>query len=135
LKRIERIYQQLLQIWQSASRNTLLQEQGTTTAKLADLMNLARPNVSADLNRLVRSEKVLKVKSFPIKYLPSQVVISVLKLEKLNYFEVDSLTELVNRQQNFTPLIKSPAVAVQRKKSIDRNDWLSGEFAKSCFTS
>ncbi|MFT8446911.1 MAG: hypothetical protein ABF631_04895, partial [Liquorilactobacillus nagelii] len=62
MKRIEKIYQQLLQIWQSASRNTLLQEQGTTTAKLADLMKLARPNVSADLNRLVRSEKVLKVK-------------------------------------------------------------------------
>ncbi|MFT8748900.1 sigma-54-dependent transcriptional regulator [Liquorilactobacillus nagelii] len=131
MKRIERVYQQLLQIWQSASRNTLLQEQGTTTAKLADLMNLARPNVSADLNRLVRSEKVLKVKSFPIKYLPSQVVISVLKLEKLNYFEVDSLTELVNKQQNVTPLIKNQAVAVKGKNPLTEMIGYQGSLRKA----
>ncbi|MCP0887429.1 sigma 54-interacting transcriptional regulator [Ligilactobacillus sp. WILCCON 0076] len=95
MKRIERIYQYLFQTWKNKSQAEMLKTQGTTTTAIASALKLARTNVSSDLNKLVRTERVLKVKSFPIRYLPVECVLKKLKVQQLLYFEVANLEELV----------------------------------------
>ncbi|KRM88917.1 sigma-54-dependent transcriptional regulator [Liquorilactobacillus vini] len=118
MRRIEKIFQCLLKIWNKADYEYLLKVQGTTTAELAVKLGLARANVSADLNKLVRLGEILKIKTFPIKYVPVEVVSKQLKLKQLYYYEINNLNDLLNTDQ--VEKIKQGPTA-QRKNSFFQN--------------
>lgn len=69
MNRKERIYQYILEI--SATRTEQDSElgHGPTTKMVADALNIQRPNVSKDLNQLVREGKLYKTEGRPVRYL------------------------------------------------------------------
>lgn len=94
MKRIEKIYQLLLAEWRDASREVIEQRHGSTTKELAVQLKISRANTSTELNRLVRQAKVLKIKDFPVRYLPVAVAQKEFDLKNLNYYEINSFADL-----------------------------------------
>lgn len=99
MKRIDRVYHALTNLWKNSKKQEIIDRGGTTTIELAQIVGITRANTSLELNKLVRQEKVLKIKSFPIQYLPVEKIKKVFNLTALNYFEVDSL-EILEKQGN-----------------------------------
>lgn len=52
----------------------LLNVQGNSAKEIAQQLKIDRSNVSFELNNLVRSKKVIKIKTFPVRYIPVEVV-------------------------------------------------------------
>ncbi|MGL5899913.1 MAG: sigma 54-interacting transcriptional regulator, partial [Lactobacillaceae bacterium] len=94
MKRIERVYQALLDEWRQTSCKEIEQKHGSTTQEIATKLKLSRANTSTELNRLVRQAKVIKIKDFPIRYLPVEVVRKEFNLKNLNYYEINSFADL-----------------------------------------
>ncbi|WP_026883108.1 sigma 54-interacting transcriptional regulator [Clostridium akagii] len=67
MKRIDVIFEKLIEL----SENN---QNGITTSEIAESLNLSRANVSNDLNRLVESENVLKIKGKPKLFKPIKEV-------------------------------------------------------------
>lgn len=68
MKRIDKIYHQLLDNFRESTINQLLKVQGNSAKEIAQQLQMERSNVSFELNNLVRSKKVIKVKTFPVRY-------------------------------------------------------------------
>ncbi|KRL03604.1 sigma 54-interacting transcriptional regulator [Liquorilactobacillus capillatus] len=98
MKRIEKVYNCLLSIWWNANKEKLLEQQGSSATELARTLSLTRSNVSLELNRLVRAGKVLKVKTFPVHYLPIEIVREKLAIHHFTYFETTDLKQLLKSQ-------------------------------------
>lgn len=81
MKRIERVYQRLLGTWQNSSKEEILKTQGSSAKEIAEELMLTRANTSLELNKLVREKRVLKVKSYPVRYLPVEVLEEQLNLQ------------------------------------------------------
>ncbi|EOT40413.1 sigma-54-dependent transcriptional regulator [Enterococcus columbae] len=97
MKRMERIYQWLIDYWNVRNKEEIFSLQGSSAKEIADDLGLSRANVSADLNELVRNRELLKIKSYPVKYLP------IASLEKnlgrkllLEAYTVNQLSEIAN---------------------------------------
>lgn len=74
MKRIDKIYHQLLDNFRESTINQLLKVQGNSAKEIAQQLQMERSNVSFELNNLVRSKKVIKVKTFPVRYVPVETV-------------------------------------------------------------
>lgn len=95
MKRMEKIYQWLIDHWDVRNNEDLINIQGSSAKEVAKALNLSRANVSSDLNALVRDQKLLKIKSYPVKYIPVSCVEN--KLAKkiiLDEYIVNSLAEI-----------------------------------------
>lgn len=118
MKRIDKVYHQLTDLWKNSSKQEILARGGTTTTELAQIIGITRANTSLELNKLVRQGKVLKVKSFPINYLPAEKVKEVFRLPVLNYFEIDSLGTFEQKNRS-------------KEAKLDMEDWNQGDPLKS----
>ncbi|MEK4378759.1 MULTISPECIES: sigma 54-interacting transcriptional regulator [unclassified Bacillus (in: firmicutes)] len=74
MKRIDKIYHQLMHNFHDSSLDHLLKVQGNSAKEIAQQLKIERSNVSFELNNLVRSKKVIKIKTFPVRYIPVEVV-------------------------------------------------------------
>lgn len=74
MKRIDKIYHQLMHNFHESSLDHLLKVQGNSAKEIAQQLKIERSNVSFELNNLVRSKKVIKIKTFPVRYIPVEVV-------------------------------------------------------------
>ncbi|WP_414841389.1 sigma 54-interacting transcriptional regulator [Enterococcus saccharolyticus] len=92
MKRIEKVYQALLNIWQECEKQELLMKSGSSAKELANQLNLTRSNTSLELNRLVREKRVLKIKSYPVGYLPIKVLEEKLQIQWDN--QIEEITDL-----------------------------------------
>lgn len=110
MKRIDKIYQKLIQQWENSSKQEILAKTGTTTKELAELTGITRANTSSELNKLVRQGQVLKVKTFPIRYIPVKTVKETLQLSSLTCLEADSLEQLIQSKKT---------EVVIKKKTVD----------------
>ncbi|GAJ26636.1 NtrC family transcriptional regulator, ATPase domain [Liquorilactobacillus sucicola DSM 21376 = JCM 15457] len=98
MKRIEKVYNHLFDVWRHSDEKEILEQQGSSATELAKGLGLTRSNVSLELNRLVRAGKVLKVKTFPVHYIPVEIVQERLAIQKFAYFETPNLSQLVRSQ-------------------------------------
>lgn len=73
VKRIEKIYLQLMHNFHDSSLDHLLKVQGNSAKEIAEQLKMERSNVSFELNNLVRSKKVIKIKTFPVRYIPVEI--------------------------------------------------------------
>lgn len=97
MKRIDRIYDALFQGLSGISKEELLRTEGLCAKEVAAITGITRSNVSMELNKLVRNGKVIKVKSFPVKYVPAELCEEILLVDATDCEEVESLSELTER--------------------------------------
>lgn len=100
MKRIDKIHQELVKQWENATKQEILTKVGTTTRELAELTGISRANASSELNKLVRQAKVLKVRTFPVRYLPVKAVKEALSIDSLDCLEVDSVEQFIQPKEN-----------------------------------
>lgn len=95
MKRIDRIFQYLNDLWETDTLEVDSQEVGSTAKEIAEGLEMARSNVSAELNKLVRDEKVIKIKTYPVRYLPLKTALDHHLIEEADLvFELEELSNL-----------------------------------------
>lgn len=116
VKRIDKVYQKLLEIWQNASKDQILSGEGSSAQEIASALQLTRSNASLELNKLVRAQKLIKVKTYPVKYFPTILIEELFETTISQETEVKSLQELLAFDHN------NKSVKVQRikKNPFDR---------------
>ncbi|MCI4140213.1 hypothetical protein MMJ09_26730, partial [Bacillus vallismortis] len=73
MKRIDTIYHQPMHHFHDVSLDHLLKVQGRSAKEIAEQLKMERSNVSFEFNNLVRSKKVIKITTFPVRYLPDEI--------------------------------------------------------------
>jgi transcriptional regulatory protein LevR/transcriptional regulator with AAA-type ATPase domain len=103
MRRIDKVYYQLLNNFHEFTLDELLSKQGSSAQEIAEKLKIERSNVSFELNNLVRAQKVIKIKTFPVRYVPVEVVESIfLKKWNLEDMEVELLEQPVDHQKKQT---------------------------------
>ena len=74
LEGTDKVNQKLLEIWQNASKDQILSGEGSSAQEIASALQLTRSNASLELNKLVRAQKLIKVKTYPVKYFPTILI-------------------------------------------------------------
>lgn len=64
VRRKDKIYHQLMHNFHDSTLDHLLEIQGNSAKEIAEQLKMERSNVSFELNNLVRSKKVIKIKRF-----------------------------------------------------------------------
>ncbi|MEC3605832.1 sigma 54-interacting transcriptional regulator [Bacillus glycinifermentans] len=100
MKRIDKIYRRLLHNFREVTLNQLLKIQGNSAKEIAEQLKMERSNVSFELNNLVRSKKAIKVKTFPVRYVPVEVVERTFNMKwNTEKMEVDELHQCSGNQK------------------------------------
>lgn len=100
MKRIDKIYHQPLDNFREKNINQLLKIQGNSAKEIAGQPQMERSNVSFELNNLVRAKKVIKIKTFPVRYIPVEIVENVLNIKwNSELMEVEELRRLADGQK------------------------------------
>lgn len=73
-KRIERIYQYVVQQTGSFSELDLDANRGVTTKEVAEVLDIQRTNASKDLNELVRQQRLKKIDGRPVRYVKQTAI-------------------------------------------------------------
>jgi transcriptional regulatory protein LevR/transcriptional regulator with AAA-type ATPase domain len=103
MRRIDRIYNQLMKNLHGFTLDELLNKQGNSAQEISEQLEISRSNVSFELNNLVRTQKVIKIKTFPVRYVPVEVVDSIFQLKwDIREMEVEHLKHPFNHQINQT---------------------------------
>ncbi|MCH4168213.1 MAG: sigma 54-interacting transcriptional regulator [Streptococcaceae bacterium] len=100
MKRIDKIYNALFQALNHLSKEDLMQTEGLCAKEVEEMTGITRSNVSMELNKLVRLGRVVKIKSFPVKYMPQELCEDVLGFSTNDVQEVESLSEFSNKTTN-----------------------------------
>ncbi|TWD94544.1 transcriptional regulatory protein LevR [Neobacillus bataviensis] len=101
MRRIDRIYNQLLNNFHEFTLDELLGKQGNSAQEIAEQLEMERSNVSFELNNLFRTQKVIKIKMFPVRYVPVEVVESIFhKKWDIADMEVEQLEQPFDNQIN-----------------------------------
>lgn len=74
MKRLDKVYQALCETWEGATKDKIESEVGTSAQELALQLDLTRANVSLELNKLVRDGRCIKIKHYPVRYLPTHII-------------------------------------------------------------
>lgn len=103
MRRIDKVYHQLLNNFHEFTLDELLSKQGSSAQEIAEQLEMERSNISFELNNLVRAQKVIKIKTFPVRYVPVEVVENIFR-EKWNLedMEVELLEQPVDHQKKQT---------------------------------
>lgn len=129
MKRREKIYESLLGLWAKADAQQVRDLRGSTTLEIAKLTGYSRSNCSSELNCLVTDRKVVKIQTYPVRYIPSSVLVKmgeqiptnfvvqkVSKKEKLNRLEMklsnDPFSKLIGADQSLRKAIKQAKAAI-----------------------
>lgn len=105
MKRQEKVYQQLVSIWSNCQQEQLVTRGGSSATEIADVLGITRANASLELNKLVREHRVVKIKSYPVNYLPKTIVEEKSEhlLEEIPD-EVTALADLFQQPQSSEPI-------------------------------
>lgn len=96
--RINRVYQALCLLWSDKTREDLQELQGTTALEVANLLGISRANTSLELNKLVRDGRVLKITTYPVRFLPKERIEILLDQDLYGFSELASLSDLAVSQ-------------------------------------
>jgi len=96
MKRIEKIYNYMVE----QSKELLLEDiksgRGFSAAEIAESLSMMRNNVSLELNNLLRSDKIIKIKGRPVLFLDRETVERLLEYKlQPGPLELESLHELI----------------------------------------
>lgn len=80
MKRIDKIYNYILEKSKNFDRNTLINTKGFSAQKIGDELNILRNNVSKELNILCRDKKIIKLKNRPVLYFDRELFQDILNI-------------------------------------------------------
>lgn len=95
--RIDKVYQALYDLWSDKNWDDFKRTQGTSALELANSLGISRANTSLELNKLVRDGRVLKLTTYPVRFLPKVCLEDILEQDLQEITEVNSLSELVEK--------------------------------------
>ncbi|WP_342400032.1 sigma 54-interacting transcriptional regulator [Weizmannia sp. FSL W8-0676] len=98
MKRIDRIYAYLVEQSQGKTLDEWIRIEGFTASDIAKDLGILRNNVSAELNKLLRQKRIIKIKGRPVHYLVKQIMEDLLgtKLPEDQY-EYENILEVTGR--------------------------------------
>lgn len=74
MRRMDRIYQVLEEKCDHLTKEELIEKEGFSANDLVDELAMLRNNISLELNNLVRSGSVVKIKRRPVLYIPRETI-------------------------------------------------------------
>ncbi len=95
--RIDKVFQALYDLWSDKNWDDFKKIQGTSALELANSLGISRANTSLELNKLVRDGRVLKLTTYPVRFLPKVCLEDILEQDFQEITEVNSLSELVEK--------------------------------------
>ncbi|MQS76915.1 sigma-54-dependent transcriptional regulator [Companilactobacillus halodurans] len=100
MRRIETIASEISNLFNNLTKETLIENGGISASTLADKLGLSRSNVSADLNKLFRQGELVKVKSYPVCYIPVDSIKKLFNVSQLPTQEFSNIEELKDLSEN-----------------------------------
>lgn len=99
MKRIDRIYAYLVEQSQGKTLDEWIRIEGFTASDISKDLGILRNNVSAELNKLLRQKRIIKIKGRPVHYLVKQIMEDLLgtKLPEDQY-EYENILEVTGGQ-------------------------------------
>ncbi|MCD2348021.1 sigma 54-interacting transcriptional regulator [Clostridium guangxiense] len=113
MKRIERIYNYIVEKTKEFDIDTLKQKCGFSSLEISENLDILRNNVSMELNELQRQGKIIKIKVRPVLYIDKACVEKLInkKLQE-GPMEIKSLDEILNSEEKIEK--------VEEKSPFDR---------------
>ncbi|SUY45624.1 sigma-54 factor, interaction domain-containing protein [Clostridium putrefaciens] len=101
MKRIDKVYNCLLQKSLTLKKEDLEIKKGFSTDELSNELDIIRNNVSLELNNLVRQGKVVKLIGRPVLYLPKEILERLLNISiSKSLMTINSHSELIEHKIN-----------------------------------
>src|SRR5574337_310170 len=98
--RIDRVYQALSKLWVDKTISDLEEMQGTPALELAKALEISRANTSLELNKLVRDGRVIKVTTYPVRFLPKEGMEALLDKALQDVTEIQTVAEIIGSDQD-----------------------------------
>lgn len=109
MKRLEKVYQQLVNNWENVNEEIILEEQGSSATELAETLGITRANASLELNNLVRQKRAIKIKSYPVRYFPISVLEGLANCRlRLSTYEVSKIQEVLISKAHTPLVVRNP---------------------------
>ena len=81
MKRIDKIYDYILQSSKTFDKDKLLEQKGFSAQEIGDALDILRNNVSKELNTLCREKKIIKIKNRPVLYFDRKCLEDILSIK------------------------------------------------------
>lgn len=81
MKRIDKIYDYILQNSKNFDKDKLLELKGFSAQEIGDTLDILRNNVSKELNTLCREKKIIKIKNRPVLYFDRTCLENILSIK------------------------------------------------------
>jgi len=121
MKRIDRIYAYLVEQSEGKTLDDFVHMEGFTASDIANDLDILRNNVSAELNKLLRQNSIIKIKGRPVHYLVKSSIEKLLgcKLPD-DQHEYENMNELLSFQSpTIRPAAKGNADASEEPNPFD----------------
>lgn len=100
MKRIDKIYNYILEKSKNFDRNTLIDTKGFSAQEIGNELNILRNNVSKELNILCRDKKIIKLKNRPVLYFDRELFQEILNINLPdNIDEIDDINTILCGQE------------------------------------
>lgn len=125
MKRIDRIYEYIIQHTERFNLEDLKNKAGFSTLEISENLNILRNNVSMELNQLLRNDKIIKIKTRPVLYIDKKCIERILdkKLDdtsiEVNKI-IDVLSELNEISSENSPFDKLIGAKTSLKNQIEQ---------------
>lgn len=101
MKRIDKVYDYILQNSKNFDRNELLERKGFSAQEIGGALDILRNNVSKELNALCRDKKLIKIKNRPVLYFEKKYFENILSIKLPEYIEeVEDISALIEIPKN-----------------------------------
>ena len=108
MKRIDKIYDYILQNSKDFDKDKLLERKGFSAQEIGDTLDILRNNVSKELNTLCREKKIIKIKNRPVLYFDRKCLENILSIK---------LPEDLEELSDIDSLISSPKAIADEDQS------------------
>ncbi|EKQ57802.1 MULTISPECIES: sigma-54-dependent transcriptional regulator [unclassified Clostridium] len=109
MKRIDRIYNYILENSKSFNKNQFLEQKGFSAQEIGETLDILRNNVSKELNTLCREKKIVKIKNRPVMYFDRKCLEDLLSVklpEDLD--EINDVNSLISTSSKVITEDQSP---------------------------
>jgi transcriptional regulatory protein LevR/transcriptional regulator with AAA-type ATPase domain len=100
LKRIDKIYDYIVQASKILDKDKLLIQKGFSAQEIGDTLDILRNNVSKELNTLCREKKIIKIKNRPVLYFDRKCLEDILSIKlSEDLEELSDINSLIDAQK------------------------------------